>query len=1037
MSGGYPITGGGPLEPAPRRGFLGLGRRYRDGGEVPKADAHQVLVYRVDGDYLVDRGRLGPSDEQVVNATHVSVVDMRRSAQVVVELPIPSRDASVFTMRVTFACTVTDPLVVVREGINAASVLAAYLKSHRRIFELGLDYAVGDINDVRRDVNAQVMAYVTVKPPAIPGLGVLMASVEVLTPQELIKLEENSRAQRHSHRLENEQRQLQHRPETGGERESQELADLRASYQRDTEYEQPRHDQLASTERQRHDQFLEAERSEFRRRELNMALEMLGDDPRAALERAYYAGQLDAYLAGRSDQERFGDQFRADRDQERALEAAQEERHEQRELEAAREEREDRRQAAQWKRGKRLKEIEADREDRRLAHGGEQRRSDQERDERLQRLLWEREDMLRRESDQRDDRKRRLEINLEVLKILASRGHVDMVNLDVDRLVDELAPPARAEILAGTPVAETPGEAASPLSAAPDDDADTELLDAGDGGDGNSTSKPRGQTERPERFFLAELEDRPTLPLKRAEQYTIAFSVGLSSAGAIGAEPFPDEILSAAAEGVDLFDLTVQLDSEDFEIFGERTRPLRVPRSGRPLGKARFDIAPRRNGRCRLVASVHYRGNFVQQMELAVPVGSRREARVEVLTRGRPPDSAAGLEPRNISIVLEPAPTGGFSCTALGSVVGRTTLPIKDSELAAAVESARAAMMRVIQSVYAGELIFQAGIDIPDEAADSALRTLARAGSRLFQQLFLHPAAGADARRIGEWLRGYALDPGLRLTVQIVADRAPLPWAMLYLGDASEGAELGWYNFLGMRHVVEQLPLQSSLGTRDNEILSEPSLAVSVNVNTSIDASMGITLVAEHQKYWADAATARAGLKLVSRSTKSEVLRALADGGTGDQVVYFYCHATTGGQDNRGLDAAAIIMGKNDSATLADLYIDAPTNVQLAGNPLVFINACESAELSPLFYDGFVPYFMAKGARGVVGTECRIPVLFAIEWADAFFEEFLDGATVGEAMLKLRQDFVRLHNNPLGLIYAIHCDADTRIAPALVRAKAQ
>lgn len=117
----YPITGGGPLEPAPKRGFLGLGRRYRDGSEVPKADAHQVLVYRVDGDYLVDRGRLGSSDEQVVNATHVSVVDMRRSAQVVVELPIPSRDASDFMMRVTFACTVTDPLVVVREGINAAS----------------------------------------------------------------------------------------------------------------------------------------------------------------------------------------------------------------------------------------------------------------------------------------------------------------------------------------------------------------------------------------------------------------------------------------------------------------------------------------------------------------------------------------------------------------------------------------------------------------------------------------------------------------------------------------------------------------------------------------------------------------------------------------------------------------------------------------------------------------------------------------------------------------------------------------------------
>lgn len=97
------------------------------------------------------------------------------------------------------------------------------------------------------------------------------------------------------------------------------------------------------------------------------------------------------------------------------------------------------------------------------------------------------------------------------------------------------------------------------------------------------------------------------------------------------------------------------------------------------------------------------------------------------------------------------------------------------------------------------------------------------------------------------------------------------------------------------------------------------------------------------------------------------------------------------------------------------------------------MNASESVALSPLFYEGFVPYFMAKGARGVIGTECGIPVLFAIEWAKAFFEQFLDGAAVGETVLKLRQDFLRENHNPLGLIYAIHCDADTRIAPALAR----
>ncbi len=32
-------------------------------------------------------------------------------------------------------------------------------------------------------------------------------------------------------------------------------------------------------------------------------------------------------------------------------------------------------------------------------------------------------------------------------------------------------------------------------------------------------------------------------------------------------------------------------------------------------------------------------------------------------------------------------------------------------------------------------------------------------------------------------------------------------------------------------------------------------------------------------------------------------------------------------------------------------------------NPVVFLNACQSAELSPYLYDGLVPYFIARGAR--------------------------------------------------------------------------
>jgi len=116
------------------------------------------------------------------------------------------------------------------------------------------------------------------------------------------------------------------------------------------------------------------------------------------------------------------------------------------------------------------------------------------------------------------------------------------------------------------------------------------------------------------------------------------------------------------------------------------------------------------------------------------------------------------------------------------------------------------------------------------------------------------------------------------------------------------------------------------------------------------------------------------------------------------------------------------------------ISVDAPTSTQLKGSPLVFTNARESAEMSPVFYDGFVPYFMAEGARGVVETECKTPALFATAWAKRFFERFLDGEPLGEAFLGLRREFMERHGNPLGLLYAVHCDGDTQIQPALTAA---
>ena len=98
--------------------------------------------------------------------------------------------------------------------------------------------------------------------------------------------------------------------------------------------------------------------------------------------------------------------------------------------------------------------------------------------------------------------------------------------------------------------------------------------------------------------------------------------------------------------------------------------------------------------------------------------------------------------------------------------------------------------------------MFQTGIDIADVDRDFALTTMARAGALLFQQGVLRPRRPGPTRsRSATICASAASDPAKRLKLQVVAESAPIPWGLLYVGDASAGAKLDWDLFIGMRHV--------------------------------------------------------------------------------------------------------------------------------------------------------------------------------------------------------------------------------------------
>ena len=265
MNQPYPIISQTQLKEAERRGLWKMRGPSRAEAEIPRLNPHEVRVFRVDGHFVVDDGRHKRDDNRVVNATSVSVVNMRRGADVAASFEIDSQDAAKFTVQVNFTCSVIDPITVVRDGQHDASdSLLAYLKGYQPLFELGLKHSLTDINTVRREAGMHVKAYMMMSPPQIPGMAITLANVQVMTPVELAEYEKRRRSAAQERGLEADRmlgEQTRKKYEQEGEwvlKEREQLA-THAYKEREQEAEQglglrqQESDHLAKLKQQEHD----------------------------------------------------------------------------------------------------------------------------------------------------------------------------------------------------------------------------------------------------------------------------------------------------------------------------------------------------------------------------------------------------------------------------------------------------------------------------------------------------------------------------------------------------------------------------------------------------------------------------------------------------------------------------------------------------------------------------------------------------------------------------------------------------------------
>jgi hypothetical protein len=232
------------------------------------------------------------------------------------------------------------------------------------------------------------------------------------------------------------------------------------------------------------------------------------------------------------------------------------------------------------------------------------------------------------------------------------------------------------------------------------------------------------------------------------------------------------------------------------------------------------------------------------------------------------------------------------------------------------------------------------------------------------------------------------------------------------------------FGFLGLRHDIEQL------SSSQRPVLSIEAPAGSRVVIAETAYQVSAAALGAHVTMLRDTVAARlpgvSCLETTSKATLAELISADLP------LVYFYCH---GERPNAASPETFLGIGKREWVTapdfmswVQDAYLRSGLRVWDQVRPLVFINACHSAEIDPRALFNYVDAFVGVGnAAGVIGTEVRVHQDLAMRFAQAFFGELLaDGGTVGVALRRARLRFLA-GGNLFGLNYTPYCWADLTI----------
>jgi hypothetical protein len=145
-------------------------------------------------------------------------------------------------------------------------------------------------------------------------------------------------------------------------------------------------------------------------------------------------------------------------------------------------------------------------------------------------------------------------------------------------------------------------------------------------------------------------------------------------------------------------------------------------------------------------------------------------------------------------------------------------------------------------------------------------------------------------------------------------------------------------------------------------------------------------------------------------------------------ALYFYAHHRAGkGVNELGFlsnqDSVLYLSGEDGGQlSVKELMYDEKLPA-FQGNytPLVFLNACGTAQGQDFFASGFVRYFIVElRAASVLATLAKVPARHATTFANAFLESWLGGIPATRALRDIRWRCLRGQLNPFPMYYTLH-----------------